>query len=74
MNLQDSTTLHTDDNLEGKISTSLITNNSSLSHILILRCVDKPSSSLPSWLTLTEDTIRASLRILSSNLRHFMYT
>jgi len=32
-----------------------------VSHVPILRCVDKASSSLPSRLTLTEDTIRASV-------------
>jgi hypothetical protein len=35
---------------------------SSTSRVPILRCVDKPSSSLPSRLTLNEDLIRASVR------------
>ena len=38
-----------------------ITNDSSLAHIPILQCVDKPSSSLPSRVMLTEDIIRASV-------------
>jgi hypothetical protein len=41
--------------------TNSFTNNSSLAVVPILRCVDKPSSSLPSRLTLTEDLIRASV-------------
>jgi hypothetical protein len=43
------------------IDTNSVTNNSSIVSIPILRCVDKPSSSLPSWLTFTEDIIRASV-------------
>jgi hypothetical protein len=42
-------------------NTDPITNNASLVSVPILRCVDKPSSSLPSRLTLTEDIIRASV-------------
>jgi hypothetical protein len=38
-----------------------ITNNSSSVSVPILRCVDKPSSALPSRLTFTEDIIRASV-------------
>jgi hypothetical protein len=37
------------------------TNSSSSMSVLILRCVDKPSSSLPSRMTYTEDFIRASV-------------
>jgi hypothetical protein len=42
-------------------NTNSITNNSSMVVVPILRCVDKPSSSFPSRLTLTEDLIRASV-------------
>jgi hypothetical protein len=37
------------------------TNSSSSMSVLILRCVDKPSSSIPSRMTYTEDFIRASV-------------
>jgi hypothetical protein len=37
------------------------TNRSIQAHVPILRCVDKPSSSLPSRLTFSEDLIRASV-------------
>jgi hypothetical protein len=42
-------------------ASSSVTNESSLAPVPILRCVDKPSSSLPSRLTLTEDFIRSSV-------------
>jgi len=38
-----------------------ITTDTSLTHIPILRCVDKPSTSLPSRVMLTEDIIHASV-------------
>jgi len=40
---------------------TVITNNTSSPRVPILRCIDKPSSSIPSWLTLSEDFIRASM-------------
>jgi hypothetical protein len=43
------------------IDNNPITNNSSTVSVPILRCVNKPSSSLPSRLTFTEDIIRASV-------------
>ena len=42
-------------------NTNSSSNNPSTVHIPILQCVDKPSSSLPSRLTFTEDIIRASV-------------
>jgi hypothetical protein len=42
-------------------NTNSSSNNPSTVHIPILRCVDKPSSSLLSRLTFTEDIIRASI-------------
>jgi hypothetical protein len=41
--------------------TDSITNKSSPVIVPILRCVDKPSSSLPSQLTFTKDLVRASV-------------
>jgi len=38
-----------------------VSNNPILDPVPIVRCVDKPSSSLPSQLTLTEDIIRSSV-------------
>ncbi len=38
-----------------------VTNEFSLDHITILRCVDKPSSSLPSRLTLSDDFTHSSV-------------
>jgi hypothetical protein len=43
------------------LNPSSVTNESSIAPVPILRCVDKPSTSLPSRLTLTEDYIRANM-------------
>jgi hypothetical protein len=40
---------------------SSVTNLSSVAPVPILRCIDKPSTPLPSWLTFTEDYIRVSM-------------
>jgi len=42
-------------------TSSPITNQSTMVNVPIIHCVDKPSSSLPSRLTLTEDLIRANV-------------
>jgi len=53
-------TLTTLSSLESPLPTS-DTNTSSSVHVPILRCVDKPSTSLPSRITYTEDFLRASV-------------
>ena len=49
------------DNELDDLPVSPVLQQSSMSNIPILRCVDKPSSSLPSRLMFTEDSIRASV-------------
>jgi hypothetical protein len=47
--------------VESSNTPTLDTDSSSSAHVPILRCVDKPSTSLPSRMTCTEDFIRASV-------------
>jgi hypothetical protein len=56
--LEDSTKTSVD---KQHLNPSNITNDASLAHISIFRCVDKPSTSLLSWVMFTEDIICASV-------------
>jgi len=58
MQLLSSITIPPDDQVE---TTTSLPPRTSMVQVLVLRCIDKPSSSLPSSVTFTEDSIRVNV-------------